>query len=111
MLFITIREESGLALSSRNVYLTDDERKSALSLNQSLKKASLLIKNGENNADIIINEIKKIITSVPYTRIDYIKIVDPETLEDIKTVNNKYAVLLAVYVGNTRLIDNFSELS
>lgn len=106
-----VREESGLALSSRNVYLTDDERKSALSLNQSLKKASLLIKNGENNADVIIHEIRKIITSVPYTRIDYIKIVDPETLEDIKTVNNKYAVLLAVYVGNTRLIDNFSELS
>ena len=106
-----VREESGLALSSRNVYLTDDERKSALSLNQSLNYAKSLISSGEKRASFIIDEITKIINNVLYSKIDYIKIVDIDTLDDINTVEKKYAVLLAVYIGKTRLIDNFVELS
>lgn len=106
-----VREESGLALSSRNVYLTDDERKSALSLNQSLNYAKSLISSGEKRASFIIDEITKIINNVPYSKIDYVKIVDIDTLDDIDTVENRYAVLLAVYIGKTRLIDNFAELS
>lgn len=106
-----VREESGLALSSRNVYLTDDERKSALSLNQSLNYAKSLISSGEKRASFIIDEITKIINNVPYSKIDYVKIVDIDTLDDINTVEKKYAVLLAVYIGKTRLIDNFVELS
>ena len=106
-----VREESGLALSSRNVYLTDDERKSALSLNQSLNYAKSLISSGEKRASFIINEITNIINNVPYSKIDYVKIVDIDTLDDINTVEKKYAVLLAVYIGKTRLIDNFVELS
>ena len=106
-----VREESGLALSSRNVYLTDDERKSALSLNQSLNYAKSLINSGEKRASFIIDEITKIINNVPYSKIDYVKIVDIDTLDDINTVEKKYAVLLAVYIGKTRLIDNFVELS
>lgn len=106
-----VREESGLALSSRNVYLTDEERKSALSLNQSLKYVKSLISSGEKRASFIINEITKIINNVPYSKIDYVKIVDIDTLDDINTVENRYAVLLAVYIGKTRLIDNFAELS
>lgn len=106
-----VREESGLALSSRNVYLTDDERKSALSLNQSLNYAKSLINSGEKRASFIINEITKIINNVPYSKIDYVKIVDIDTLDDIDTVEKRYAVLLAVYIGKTRLIDNFVELS
>lgn len=106
-----VREESGLALSSRNVYLTDEERKSALSLNQSLNYAKSLINSGEKRASFIINEITKIINNVPYSKIDYVKIVDIDTLDDIDTVEKRYAVLLAVYIGKTRLIDNFVELS
>ena len=82
-----VREESGLALSSRNVYLTDDERKSALSLNQSLNYAKSLISSGEKRASFIIDEITKIINNVPYSKIDYVKIVDIDTLDDINTVN------------------------
>lgn len=106
-----VREESGLALSSRNVYLTDDERKSALSLNQSINYAKSLISSGEKRASFIIDEITKIINNVPYSKIDYVKIVDIDTLDDIDTVEKRYAVLLAVYIGKTRLIDNFVELS
>ena len=106
-----VREESGLALSSRNVYLTDDERKSALSLNQSLNYAKSLISSGEKRASFIIDEITKIINNVPYSKIDYVKIVDIDTLDDIDIIDKKYAVLLAVYIVKTRLIDNFVELS
>lgn len=103
-----VREKSGLAMSSRNVYLTDDERKSALSLSVALTKAKSLISNGEYNSSKIISEMEQIINNYPYTKIDYIKIVDIKTLNDIGYIENeKYAVLLAVYVGKTRLIDNY----
>lgn len=106
-----VREENGLALSSRNVYLTDEERKSALSLNQSLKYAVSLINSGEKRVSFIIDEITKMINNVPYSKIDYVKIVDIDTLDEIETIEKRYAVLLAVYIGKTRLIDNFVELS
>lgn len=103
-----VREESGLAMSSRNVYLTDDERKSAVSLSIALKTAKSLISNREYNSSKIISEMKQIINNYPYTKIDYIKIVNTTTLNDIDYIENeKYAVLLAVYVGKTRLIDNY----
>ena len=103
-----VREESGLAMSSRNVYLTDDERKSALSLSIALTKAKSLISSGEYNSSKIISEMEQIINNYPYTKIDYIKIVNTTTLNDIDYIENeKYAVLLAVYVGKTRLIDNY----
>ncbi len=106
-----VRDKNGLALSSRNVYLTDEETKSALSLNQSLQYAKSLISSGEKKAFFIIDEITRIINNVPYSKIDYVKIVDIDTLDDIDIVEKKYAVLLAVYIGKTRLIDNFTELS
>ena len=107
-----VREESGIAMSSRNVYLTDDEKKSALSLSDTLKKASQLINNGEKNSKELIKQMQEFISSHPYTKIDYIKIVDINTLEDIAEIpDNNYAVLLAVYVGKTRLIDNFVQHS
>lgn len=103
-----VREESGIALSSRNIYLTDDEKKSAPSLSCALKKAKELIEKGEDNCNKIIEEMKNLILSYPFTKIDYIKIVDINTLEEIDKIKQSgYAVLLAVYVGNTRLIDNF----
>lgn len=103
-----VREKSGLAMSSRNVYLTDYERKSALSLSIALTKAKSLISSGEYNSSKIISEMEQIINNYPYTKIDYIKIVNTTTLNDIDYIENeKYAVLLAVYVGKTRLIDNY----
>lgn len=103
-----VREESGLAMSSRNVYLTYDERKSALSLSIALKTAKSLISNREYNSSKIISEMKQIINNYPYTKIDYIKIINTTTLNDVDYIENeKYAVLLAVYVGKTRLIDNY----
>lgn len=107
-----VREESGIAMSSRNVYLTDDEKNSALSLSGALNKASQLINNGEKNSQEVIKQMQEFISSHPYTKIDYIKIVDINTLEDIAEIpDNNYAVLLAVYVGKTRLIDNFVKHS
>lgn len=107
-----VREESGLALSSRNVYLKDeDEKQSALSLNKSLNLALKLIHNGECNVNNIINHMKAIILEHNNTKIDYIKIVDSNTLEDIDIIkDNNFYILLAVYVGTTRLIDNYSNM-
>jgi pantoate--beta-alanine ligase len=102
----TIREKSGLALSSRNSYLSDEERKEALSLYQSLNLAGKLIKAGERDSGIIKEKMKKLIQKEPETRIDYIAINDSETLEPIKKIRGNIVISLAVKIGNTRLIDN-----
>lgn len=102
-----VRGNGGLALSSRNVYLKKDEIASALSLSQSLNIAKELVDNNEKNSKIIIDTISKNILSQPYVKIDYIKIVDRDSLDDIDHVQvGGSAILLAVYVGKTRLIDN-----
>jgi len=102
----TVREADGLAMSSRNVYLKGDERSSALSLVQSLKKARKLYDAGERKSSVIMNEVIKIIKSVPYTEIDYIKICAADTLMDIDEITGEAVIALAVKVGTTRLIDN-----
>ena len=101
-----VREESGLAMSSRNSYLSDNALKNALSLSKALNVAKSSIENGEKNSNTLINKIKTEIESHELTKIDYIKIVDINTLEDLSIVNNNFAILLAVYVDKTRLIDN-----
>lgn len=102
-----VRGDDGLALSSRNIYLNEEERESALSLNQSLKLAKKMTDNYEKHSKAIIDTVGDYIYSVPYTKIDYIKIVDRQTLEDIDIViPGNSAILLAVYVGKARLIDN-----
>lgn len=106
-----VREESGLALSSRNTYLSDEEKKSALSLSKALKYAVTLIEKGERVSAAILKEMETIITKEKNTRIDYIKIINPDTLEDIENIDiNSFAILMAVYVGSTRLIDNYTKL-
>lgn len=102
-----VREPDGLAMSSRNSYLSSQERKEALSLYRALKCAKRLIKE-ENSVPDVISEIEKIIQREPHAKIDYIKIVNPETLEDMKTIRPGRTVLvaLAVWIGKTRLIDN-----
>lgn len=103
-----VRESDGLAMSSRNVYLNEDERKQALSLFQGIQLAEKLFKDGERNTKRIIQEVKKIINQYPLAKIDYVEIVDRNTflkVDDLKK-GNSYYLLLAVRVGNTRLIDN-----
>jgi pantoate--beta-alanine ligase len=102
----TVRESGGLAMSSRNTYLTPDQRISALSLNKSLQKAQTLVENGLKDADKIINTAAELIRSHPETEIDYITICDPETLDDMKTIDKPALMALAVKIGKARLIDN-----
>jgi pantoate--beta-alanine ligase len=102
----TVRESDGLAMSSRNTYLTPDQRMSALSLNISLKKAQTLVENGLQDAAKIIDAAAKLIRSHPETEIDYITICDPETLDDMKTIDKPALMALAVKIGKARLIDN-----
>ncbi len=102
----TVRETDGLAMSSRNSYLTPKQRTSALTLYKSLVKAKDLLKNGVKDAGEIIQAATQLITSQPETRIDYISICDPEYLEYIKTIEKPALMALAVNVGRTRLIDN-----
>lgn len=103
-----VREPDGLALSSRNTYLSAEERKAALILNKSLKLAKSSLEAGEKNS----SEIKKIIISElskePLAKIDYVEVVDSLSLKPIDSINSKILVAIAVYIGRTRLIDNFS---
>jgi pantoate--beta-alanine ligase len=101
-----VREKDGLALSSRNKYLNKTEREQALVLKKSLDKAKELIENGMESVSEIKNSMKDIINSAPDSKIDYIEIVDPDTLTGLKKVQQKNVVALAVFIGNTRLIDN-----
>lgn len=102
----TVREFDGLAMSSRNSYLNLQERKAATVLYKSLRSAEEMIKAGEKNASVIYDKIREIIAAEPLCSIDYINIVHPETLEDIKTITGKTVLALAVRIGSTRLIDN-----
>jgi pantoate--beta-alanine ligase len=102
----TVREKDGLAMSSRNKYLSGNERQSALSLFKALKLAQKMYSAGEKKSASIITKAEKLIAKAPFTAIDYIKICNAETLKDIASVNDKAVMALAVKVGNTRLIDN-----
>jgi len=102
----TVREADGLAMSSRNKYLQNNERSSALTLFASLKLAQKLYSGGERKASVIINEVKKLIKKADCTDIDYIKICETKTLSDVDEIKSQSVIALAVKVGKTRLIDN-----
>ncbi len=101
-----VREKDGLAMSSRNKYLSDDERKQALSINRAIKKVSELFHSGIKKSEILIKEAENIITEEPFAKIDYLKIVDIETMKDIPYIDKNALFAVAVYIGATRLIDN-----
>jgi pantoate--beta-alanine ligase len=103
----TTREQDGLAMSSRNIYLTPDERVSALSLSRSLKLAKGLYEQGERDAVKMIGEVRKHIESHPYTTIDYVQICDTTTMKDVVLLDGESVLVMAVRVGKTRLIDNY----
>lgn len=101
-----IREEDGLAMSSRNIYLNSEERKQALALSKSLKKAKELYENGERNPNIIKAEMRKIFNKNPLVKVDYIEIVDEYNLKNVNKIEGKILVAVAAFVGKARLIDN-----
>ena len=104
--FPTVREPNGLAMSSRNTYLTPEQRINALSLYKSLNQSKKLVESGIKDAKRIIDTAYTLIKSHPETAIDYIAICDPETLADMETIDRPALMALAVNVGKTRLIDN-----
>ncbi len=101
-----VREPDGLAMSSRNVYLTPSQRKSARALNQALERARALVQSGVTDSEQVIQEAAEFILSHPETDIDYIAITDPVTLDDMTTIDRPALIALAVRVGKARLIDN-----
>jgi pantoate--beta-alanine ligase len=101
-----VREPDGLALSSRNAYLSPEERKAALSLSTSLRWAERAVAAGERDAARLIAGIRSVLEAEPLARVDYVEAVDPETLEPASEVRGGVLVALAVFVGSTRLIDN-----
>ena len=101
-----VREKDGLAMSSRNLYLSAEERRQALSLYRSLKLAKDLHRRGEKKSKKIINRMRNVIAAEKGPKIDYISIVDPENLKDVDRISRKALVALAVRIGKTRLIDN-----
>lgn len=102
-----VREADGLAKSSRNTYLSKEERQASTIINKSLKKAKTLIKSGERDSKNVIDFIKNEINKEPLAKIDYVSIVDNNTIKNIKTIEDGSLIAVAVFIGNTRLIDNF----
>lgn len=101
-----VRDQDGLALSSRNIYLSPEERKAALVLNRSLDLAAELINKGERSAELIKRKMLELIQREPLARVDYVEIVDLKTLEPLEQVRENTLIALAVFIGRTRLIDN-----
>jgi len=102
----TVRERNGLAMSSRNAYLTSEERERAGCLYRTLERAQELVGNGVIHASTIEAEMKRMLAAVPGTQIDYVAVVDPETLEPLERIERRALAALAVRIGRARLIDN-----
>ncbi|TWI75408.1 pantothenate synthetase [Desulfobotulus alkaliphilus] len=101
-----VREADGLAMSSRNAYLSPEERVSALCLSMALKHVASEVEKGERDVALLKASTEKIILSRPHTEIDYIAFCDPQTLEAVDSIGGPVLMALAVKVGSTRLIDN-----
>ena len=101
-----VREPDGLAMSSRNKYLSPAERQNALVLYNSLKLAEKLVMEGNDNSEFIHAKMKNLIQQIPEAHIDYIAIVDSKTLTPVRKIENNTLIALAIKIGSTRLIDN-----
>ena len=102
-----VRESDGLAKSSRNTYLSKEERKAATILYKAIQMGKQTIKRGAS-ADSIINTMTEIINTEPLAKIDYVSVVDANTMQPVHEITSPVLVAMAVYIGSTRLIDNFS---
>lgn len=101
-----VREDDGLAMSSRNTYLSNDERKAALCLSKAIFEGEKMAKDGASVKEVL-EKMKEIISSEKLAKIDYISAVDLETIKDVDNFNKDTLVAIAVFIGKTRLIDNF----
>lgn len=104
-----IREEDGLAKSSRNTYLSPEERKAAVILHKGLTRGEELVNQGEKNANVVKAAIREVIESESLAKIDYVEIVDFDNMKEIETLERPFLAAVAVYIGKTRLIDNFIQ--
>jgi len=102
----TVREADGLAMSSRNAYLTPEQRPKAVRLNQSLRRAQALVQGGELAGEVILNKVREVLDEDNDVRIDYAELCDPATLQPVTRVEGPTLLALAVHVGVARLIDN-----
>jgi pantoate--beta-alanine ligase len=103
----TVREPDGLAMSSRNRYLSLDERRQAVALSRGLKMAEQLASQGQRDASALIASVRQTLHDAGITRIDYVAVVDSDSLEPVAELNGPAVVLIAAFVGGTRLIDNW----
>lgn len=101
-----VREADGLAMSSRNAYLTPDQRRAAVSLSRSLCKAERLVRRGETSAQSLLSLVRAELAKEPLADVEYVKLCDSETLIDIETIHRTALLALAVRFGKARLIDN-----
>ena len=102
-----VRETDGLAKSSRNTYLNPEEIKAALVLSRAVGLGEELIQNGERKANVIVEKMKKLIEEEPLAKIDYVQAVDAISIQPVAEIKGTVLVAMAVYIGKTRLIDNF----
>ena len=102
-----IREADGLAKSSRNTYLSPEEREAAVVLHRALVKGEQMLKEGESNTAKVTTAVREVLEAEPLARIDYVEAVDFDTLQPTAVAEGPVLVAIAVYIGTTRLIDNF----
>ncbi len=102
-----IREEDGLAKSSRNTYLNQEERKAALILSQTIRMGEQMVKDGVVDAQELLAAMRENIAKEPLARIDYVEAVSMDSIEKVEKIEGEVLVAMAVYIGKTRLIDNF----
>ena len=101
-----VREADGLAMSSRNRYLNQKEKKAALCLSRALRKAQDMVRQGARDGEGILREVRAEITSEPLARLEYLRLCDPKSLEGVETIEGEALLALAVQIGKARLIDN-----
>jgi len=101
-----IREQDGLAMSSRNRYLSPEERVQAVAISRALNEARQLVESGERNADTLRSTLHRVLEQAEISQIEYVRVVHPETLDDLDQIGDVGIALIAVQFGKTRLIDN-----
>lgn len=102
-----VREADGLAKSSRNTYLSEEERKAALILSKAVFAGKEMMEQGERDSEKILSHMKSMISAEPLAKIDYVEMVDADSIETIEKAKGRVLTAMAVYIGTTRLIDNF----
>jgi pantoate--beta-alanine ligase len=104
----TIREPDGLALSSRNRYLSAEQRQQAVALNRALQAGAVRVRSGKSNADSVVAAMKGVLAAAGAERIDYVEVVDPDSLQPVSRIDGPVLLALAVHIGPARLIDNLT---